>query len=62
MFGLFEQLLVFMLAHLFLTPFYNAPHELTSFAQIIFKCNLKRLQPDITRGGQRSVYVPLPGP
>jgi hypothetical protein len=31
MFGLLEQLLVFVLAHFFLTPFYNAPHGLTSF-------------------------------
>jgi hypothetical protein len=31
MFGLPEQLLVFVLAHFLLTPFNNAPHILTSF-------------------------------
>ncbi len=33
MFGLLEQFLVFVLAHLFLTPFYNASHRLTSFSE-----------------------------
>ncbi len=31
MFGLLEQFLVFVFAHLFLAPFYNVPHRLTSF-------------------------------
>jgi len=35
MFGLFEQLLVLVLAHFLLTPFNNAPHRLTSFPFVI---------------------------
>jgi len=31
MFGFLEQFFVFMLAHLFFTPFYNITHKLTSF-------------------------------
>ena len=39
MFSFFEKLLVFVLAHFLLTPFYNVPHTLTSFALFsIFFC------------------------
>jgi hypothetical protein len=34
MFCFLEKLLVFMLTHLFLTPFYNVPHRPTSFLLI----------------------------
>ncbi len=34
MFGLPEQFFMLVLAHLFLTPFYNATHRLTSFFQL----------------------------
>ena len=36
MFSFLEKLFVFVLAHFFLTPFYNVPHTLTSLYYFLY--------------------------